>query len=253
MYIKRFWVKHNNLFKCIAQIYFMFSKILIIFSIIVIISISVLLLLFYYSIFSTNAIYHGDRDVNKIALTFDDGPSNNTLKIISVLNDNNVKATFFVLGINILDNELIFKELIDSNNEIANHSYNHFRLNLYSKSKIDNEISSLDVLFKDYSITSNLFRSPYAHTSFLLDLILKEKNKKLILCDVWSYDYKQISTNDIVNNVLSNVQNGSIIIFHDSAYNVGTLNNVPEALEILIPKLKEKYELVTVSELISQN
>jgi peptidoglycan/xylan/chitin deacetylase (PgdA/CDA1 family) len=66
---------------------------------------------------------------------------------------------------------------------------------------------------------------------------------RIIKWDVNSYDYKNIETEKLVANVLGNVKNGSIILFHDYADN-------QDALKILVPELKKRYQLVTVSELL---
>ncbi|MBU1136672.1 MAG: polysaccharide deacetylase family protein [Nanoarchaeota archaeon] len=206
--------------------------------------------LFYYYRFSDNIYVQGNRNENKIAITFDDGPANETLKIIEILKNEGVPATFFVLGKNIKKNPEIFKKLIKSGNEIGSHSYNHLKLNLKNKKKIGEEISSTDNLLEEFNVSTNLFRPPYGYLSFFLNSELRKSGKKVILFDVKSKDYKNKGTKHIIENVLKNVRNGSIISFHDYAEEIGEVKYTSEALKILIPELKKNYEIVTVSELI---
>jgi len=228
----------------------MSGKVILLIVVFLIVWILIFVELFYYYRFSDNIYVQGNRNENKIDLTFDDGPANETLKIIEILKNEDVPATFFVLGKNIKKNPEIFKKLIKSGNEIGSHSYNHLKLNLQNRKKIREEISSTDSLLKEFNASANLFRPPYGSLSFFLNSELKKSGKRVILFDVKSKDYKNKGTRQIIETVLRNVKNGSIISFHDYAEEIGEVKYTSEALKILIPELKKNYEIVTVSELI---
>ena len=200
---------------------------------------------------SDNIYKHGRRNENKIALTFDDGPVENTERILEILENNNVSASFFVLGIVVEENPEIFQKLVDSGNEIASHGYSHLKLNLRFSAVIEQEIKKTDEILDGYGISNSLFRPSHGFISFILNNQAKRSGKKIIKWDVNSYDYKNPGTEKIVDNVLNNVQNGSIILMHDYAYYENKEIDNFEALRILIPELKKKYELVSVSELLS--
>lgn len=87
-------------------------------------------------------IYDNDITSNKyIALTFDDGPNYNTNKVLDILEENNVPATFFVLGNRIKGNENILKRMVSSKMEIGNHTFNHLLLTKYKEDKVKSEIN----------------------------------------------------------------------------------------------------------------
>lgn len=206
--------------------------------------------LFYYFHLS-NTFTHGSRSTNKVSLTFDDGPAQETLNILKVLKENNVTATFFVVGQNIEKNPEIFKELVKSGNEIASHTYSHSHLNFKSPSEIMEEIEKTDELLARYNLTTNLFRTPEGHVSIFIWWGANKLGKKIILFDTISHDYSDPGKEEIINNVLSKVKNGSIIDFHDYAYWRGDTTQTADALKVIIPELKKKYEIVPVSELIN--
>jgi peptidoglycan/xylan/chitin deacetylase (PgdA/CDA1 family) len=206
-------------------------------------------LVYHYS--SEDVYAHGNRGENKIALTFDDGPVDKTLEILDILKEENVSATFFVIGRNVIENPRIFEKLIESGNEIGSHSYNHLKLNLKSRGIIKKEIEANDFLFKEYGISTNLFRPTSGFVDLLVDSETKRLGKKIVLWDVDPKDWKNPGVEKVVQNVLENVRNGSIILFHDYAdYEKREMNDTFKALRILIPELKKKYKLVTVSELL---
>jgi peptidoglycan/xylan/chitin deacetylase (PgdA/CDA1 family) len=199
----------------------------------------------------SNTFSHGSRLTNKISLTFDDGPAQETLDIIKVLRENNVSATFFVVGERVEANPEIFKELVKSGNEIAGHTYSHPHLSFKSLFSIRKEIEKTDEILAKYNISTYLFRTPEGHVSILTWWEATRLGKKIILFDTISHDYSNPGKDVIINNVLSKVKSGSIIDFHDYAYWRGETTQTADALKILIPELKKKYEIVPISELIN--
>ena len=92
-------------------------------------------------------IYDNDVISNKyIALTFDDGPNYNTNKVIDILNKYNVKATFFILGSKIKNNEYILKKEFNSGMEIGKHTFSHLLLTKYKEDKIKKEMEGSEDL-----------------------------------------------------------------------------------------------------------
>jgi len=89
-----------------------------------------------------NIYFHGSRDKKEVALTFDDGPSEQTTKILDILKKNNARATFFILGKKVKGNEEILKRIVYEGSEIGNHSYNHNKLLFKDKEFIYNEIKN---------------------------------------------------------------------------------------------------------------
>ncbi len=198
-------------------------------------------------------VYASNRDAGKyVALTFDDGPHPiYTEKILSILKENNAKATFFVIGKNAESYpELVLAEFNDGH-EIGNHTYSHPDMKKLSVESIIEEIEKTqDIVYDITGKKPEIFRSPCGVYSDELVEAIENIGCKPIL---WSWrqdtkDWTLPSVKSIVKTVTENIQDGDIILFHD--YNKKG-SPTPEALEIILPKLAEKgYSFITVSELL---
>ena len=107
-------------------------------------------------IFADDNIFytHGSRYEKKIALTFDDGPSNNTDYILNILKEKNVKATFFILAVNVIDRENTLKRIYEQGHEIASHTYNHINFHRIKEmdklyEEIFSELKLAEIAIKD--------------------------------------------------------------------------------------------------------
>lgn len=183
-----------------------------------------------------------DKNKPMIALTFDDGPSYNTNYVLDILEKYNVKATFFLLGTNIKDNEDTIKRMSNLGMEIGNHMYSHKLAKKLSKDKIEKEISSVDNLV--YNITNKyptLVRPSYGSYN---NKIKKIANRPIIIWNIDTLDWKYHNSKKISNNIIKKASDGDIVLMHD------IYSATAKSLEITIPKLlKEGYQLVTVSDL----
>ena len=132
-----------------------------------------------------NLFFHGNRSQRKVALTFDDGPSRETRELLKLLRKENVRATFFVLGKHIGNDEKIIKTIIREKHEIGNHGYSHKSLIFKSRKFISEEIKKCDdLLLKKFDIRTNLFRHPYFHFGLNAWIVTYRLKKKVIFCDV---------------------------------------------------------------------
>ncbi|MFA5071436.1 MAG: polysaccharide deacetylase family protein [Candidatus Pacearchaeota archaeon] len=197
-----------------------------------------------------NFYFKGKNAENKVALTFDDGPSEETEKVLDILKKNNAKGTFFIWGQRIKGREEIIKRAIREGNEIGNHTYSHKNLWFISKEKITQEIKDCDKELEKIGIKTNLFRPPKFRMGINLFKTLKKLNKKLILCDAISNDWRKKGIEYAVKRVLKKTKNGSIVNFHDYIEGVGTNEELIPILERVLSKLKNKYKFITVSELL---
>ncbi|MEG2002242.1 MAG: polysaccharide deacetylase family protein [Clostridia bacterium] len=192
-------------------------------------------------------IYSVDRNDKKIAITFDAAwGADKTRDIIAVLNDNNVKATFFLVGFWAEKYPLEVNLLVESGMEIATHSQTHPHLNGMSREKIHEEIVGSASLIEKISNTQiRLFRAPFGEYNNTSVSICAENNIYPIQWSVDSLDWKGISAKEINERIERQVKCGSIILCHNNS------DHIVEAIRTLLPKLIEKgYELVTVSDLI---
>ena len=200
-----------------------------------------------------NWYFHGNRDKKEIALTFDDGPSKETEKILDLLKKYHAKATFFIWGKRIKEREKIIERIIKEGHEIANHSYEHKRLWFKSKKYIENDLKKCDGKLYKNKIKTNLFRPPGLKIGFNLLIICKKLNKKIIAYDVVSNDWRKKGVEYAVKRVLKKTKKGSIINFHDYLEGIGFNKEIIPILEKVLPSLKKKYGFVTVNELLDFN
>ena len=183
-----------------------------------------------------------DKSKPMIAITFDDGPNNNTNKVLDILEKYNVKATFFILGTNIEGNEDIIKRMDELDMEIGNHMYSHKLITKLKDKEIEKEIKKVDNLIFD--ITNRyptLIRPSYGTFNKRIKKII---DKPIIIWDIDTLDWKYHNSKKISNKIISKAKDGDIILMHD------IYSATANSLEITIPKLLDKgYQIVTVSEL----
>ena len=199
-------------------------------------------------------IKSGNDDEKIIALTFDDGPDKDfTPQILDILKKNDIKATFFVVGENVGWNPEILKRQYKEGHEIGNHTFTHINVSKRKYEDIYKEINDTQQAVKKViGEEPKLFRPPYRAISKDMCNIIKKKDMNIIL---WSNldprDWSNPGVNYIVDTITSKVQNGTIILLHDYNNLRNKKSQTIQALEIVIPKLKEMgYKFVTVSELI---
>ncbi len=192
---------------------------------------------------STNqTVNYIDTSKPVVALTFDDGPSIYTEEILNTLKKYNSNATFFVLGNKIDNYSNIIIKMYENGNEIGNHSYNHRWLTKLSTDEQKEQINKTQEIIKKYTGYTPIYMRP---TYGSINKKLRENiNLEVVLWSVDTKDWKYKNIDTIVNNALTNVKDGSIILMHD------THERTSEAVTKLVPKLIEKgYQLVTISEL----
>ena len=193
------------------------------------------------------------KPTKKIALTFDDGPHPRyTERILDILERYDIKATFFVIGVNIQNYPEPFKKIVAAGHEIGNHSYSHSVCGAKENSDIIFDMQKCDALVKEITGSKpTLYRPPCGIYDAKIVNAAREEGYSVILWSVDTLDWKNTPPEEISGNVLESVKGGDIILMHD--YTSGK-NTTCEALELMIPRLLEKgYEFVTVSELIKQS
>ena len=193
---------------------------------------------------------HGSRNKNEISLTFDDGPSEETLDILNILKKYKIKATFFILSKRIKGREAIVKRIVEYGHEIGNHSNNHEKLTFKSRKYITKDLDKCDQELKKFGVKTNLFRPPYLSIGPSLLSICKKTKRKIVSCDMMSNDWERLGVDKTTKRVLKNTQNGSILNFHDYIEGIGPNKDLPKILENILPILKSKYKFVLVSKLI---
>lgn len=171
----------------------------------------------------------------KLAITFDDGPSESTLEFLDLLKQEGLKATFFLIGKNIPGNEHIVKRMVEEGHTVGNHSFEHDHLfATRSKKKIIADITKCSELVgKVIGKKPVLFRAPFGVTTPTLAAALKKTNLRSVGWTIRTHDGVREDAVAIEKKLFSKDLNGSIVLFHDT-----NLNSL-EVLEKLIVRTKE--------------
>lgn len=169
---------------------------------------------FFVKAFHNNPWEEDDR----IALTFDDGPVENTLKILEVLDKYKVKASFFCIGKNIEQNPEIFKQLLEKGHFVGNHTYSHTRkMGFLSTEKMVEEIRKCDEISqKTGGVNPNTFRPPFGIINPNTKKALEITGHKVIGWNVRSYDAIINSENMILKRIIRKIKPGDVILLHDT-------------------------------------
>ena len=179
-----------------------------------------------------------------VALTYDDGPSNNiTPLILNTLEKYGARATFFVLGSRIEANSEPLKRAVSLGCEIGNHTYGHINLPSYEKEEIEKEIRITNNLVKKYTGTvPKLARAPGGSTS---TYSAQAVNMPFIYWSIDTRDWETMDADSIIAHIKNETRDGSIILMHD------LYQTTAQATEVIVPWLVEEgYQLVTVSEIM---
>lgn len=196
----------------------------------------------------SNYVWDLPNTQNKIYLTFDDGPTPEITEwVLEELKKHNVKATFFCIGNNIQKHPDLFQKVINEGHVIGNHTYDHMNgWKTETKTYLEN-ISLCDKQIQKSSIEnlqSKIFRPPYGKIKTAQAKIVRRLGYKIIMWDVLSADFDQtITPEKCLENVISNVKSGSVIVFHDS---IKASHNLKYALPETLNFLKEKGFLFDV-------
>jgi len=200
-------------------------------------------------------VYSGATLKTQIALTFDDGPDNNyTVKILDILKQNNIKATFFVVGRNAKTYPNVIKRIENEGHIIGSHTYNHADLNRLTPDQVRAEMLDTEAILD--SIVGHhlpIIRPPYGHNSVEATKTISDMGYKIIDWSVDTQDWAGTPPSKIMEYVLKDTRSGSIILHHCSPGKLG-LENTINVLPTEISTLKSKgYQFVTVPELLNKN
>ena len=177
-----------------------------------------------------------------VALTFDDGPGARTKEVLDQLKKYNAHATFFMLGKNVEKYADVVKQMQEDGNELGNHSYDHKQLSTLDATGIAGEVGNTNQAIKNVcGKTATVMRPPYGAIN---DTVKANVGMPMILWSIDTLDWKTRNAQSTINNVMTKVKDGDIILMHDIH------TETVDAALTLIPKLEEAgYQLVTVSEM----
>jgi peptidoglycan-N-acetylglucosamine deacetylase len=183
-----------------------------------------------------------------VALTFDDGPNmQHTEPLIRVLREKNVKATFFVVGKQVLEFPDLSKRLIFEGHGMANHTYSHPPLFCFlSPRKLREEVENCqEAIFRTCGLRPKHFRSPVGMRHPLLWGCLLRANLQFISWRARAFDTRTQSPGVLAQKILKRIEPGDIILLHDKPGDATRC--MLEALPTIIDTLKSLgYEFVLI-------
>jgi len=191
-----------------------------------------------------------DPEKKMVALTFDDGPSNqNTNRILDVLEQNHARATFFVIGKRIADRTEVIARALSLGCEIGSHTWGHSDFTKYPKSALIDSLEKTDeAMVSNFNYHMTLFRPPYASINKDVEDVSRDMGYTMILWSGSSHDWSIKDANKVYRNTFQCAADGAIILYHD------IYDFTADAIERVVPDLiSQGYQLVTISELIAMD
>ncbi len=204
---------------------------------------------------SAKAKVYGATDImdpvmnNMCALTFDDGPHPRTHKVLDALKEENVRATFFVLGENVQYLPYVITRIHNEGHEIANHAFSHTALTSLSPEDVHKEISSTNGLLRDLGVPKPRFlRPPLGAYDKKVARIARKLEMDVVLWSTDSYDWQgrpdYANMPNMLREVMTTETQRGIYLFHDTK--LVTAQDAKEIVQTL-RAIGCKY-FVTVSE-----
>jgi len=192
-----------------------------------------------------------------IALTFDDGPNEPyTSEVLKVLDDNGIKATFFVIGENAEAYPETIKEIVRDGHIVGNHTYSHsYRLPFEGIVGVEKDIDRTEkVIFGLTGLRTDLFRPPHGlRTPWFVEDLKKLRYSVITWTDMTNDYNLNTPAEEIVRRIIGKARPGGIIDLHDGKGVIHGIDrsNTVHALPVIIAKLKDEgYRFVTLPELL---
>lgn len=195
------------------------------------------------------------EEKEKIAyLTFDDGPSNNTEKILEILDKYNIKATFFIVGPEYKQKNDLLIKIVQSGHQLAIHSYEHNYNYIYSSKEnyIKDFYKCLNWVKRVTGITPQIYRFPGGSsntigTKSLIKSIISELNEKGFIHADWNVDtldsYCKNDPNKVISNAMTALKKNEnnnhyyqTVLMHDDIYKPATIKALPSLIEKIIAR-----------------
>ncbi|MDX5474872.1 MAG: polysaccharide deacetylase family protein [Bacillaceae bacterium] len=202
-----------------------------------------------------NHINRKNTSQKLVALTFDDGPDDYyTPRMLDILKEKGVPATFFVVGRQVDAFPSLMKRIVDEGHGIANHTQTHPNLRNQWSNNVRTQISSTQAtMARVVGRRPDIFRPPYGSLTKADVAILNELGMKNIMWSVDTVDWSGASADEILKTVHRDITPGGIILQHNFQSNSRLLDGTLEALPRIIDELKARgYRFVTIQTLLAE-
>jgi peptidoglycan/xylan/chitin deacetylase (PgdA/CDA1 family) len=199
--------------------------------------------------------WHGRRDTNAVALTFDDGPSPDTDRILDILAEHNLRATFFLIGRQVERFPQAARRIATEGHTVGNHSYTH-PIYLYRSSRETYRQlqQAQEVIFGATGIRPEFARPPCGVRTPAYFSGARSLGLRTVQWDVAGFDWKSNPPRIIARDVLRKVRAGSIILLHDGdSESKHDRRATAEALQFIITGLRSRgLRVVPLADLLQQ-
>ncbi|SUV03948.1 polysaccharide deacetylase [Priestia megaterium] len=203
-----------------------------------------------------NVIKRG-RDLSKIAFTFDDGPNPiYTPILLDLLKENEVKATFFVVGTKVEKYPELIQRMHNEGHLIGIHNYVHHSNWLMSPWKVRKGLKNTAKVIESITgVTPMYYRPPWGMLN-IFDFIGRGKYK-IILWSIMAEDWRTAGGSEKIKKRLANIKGGDVILLHDCGDTLGAESEAPRntinALRDVLKTVKTKgFTCVRVDELVEK-
>lgn len=187
-----------------------------------------------------------EGDIPMVYLTFDDGPSANSNRILDILDDYDVKATFFVVGKNDEESKAVYKRIVDEGHTIGMHSYTHSYADIYASTEsFEKDLNRIQTLIKNTTgVNSQFYRFPGGSSNRVADADMSEfatiLNEQGITYFDWNVSSGDATSSaftakELVDNVMGDVvkYKTSVVLLHDATNKGNTVEALPDMIESL--------------------
>lgn len=205
------------------------------------------------SLFPNEVILHGPAR-KEVALTFDDGPDDVwTPRILDVLAQHDVKATFMCVGERIQQNPEVLRRIVRDGHVVGNHSWDHPNLTKIPLAEVRTEIERTgSEIHRIAGVRPRLFRPPYGALNAEVIREATSLDYKIIFWNVDSLDWAGLTSFQVEANILAHAGPGSIVLQHSAGGRGESLADTVNALPDVVKKLREEgYKFLTVSDLLN--
>lgn len=199
-----------------------------------------------------------DTDKKIIFLTFDDGPSPvYTSKVLEILDEFNIKATFFVLGKLIAGNHDLIKKILEKGHSLGTHTYyhnNYYQLQKkydieVCKQMLEKELQDTEKELKkiDKNLRFKYLRMPHGFYRKWMEDIIKKYDYKVINW-TFGYDWNDVSEDVMFDKYCKALQPGAIFLFHDGGVGKYRERTVRVLRRFILYSLEQGYRFGNLEE-----
>ena len=200
-------------------------------------------------------VTHGPSDSGKIALTFDDGPSHCTEQLLELLEQQGLRATFFMVGSQLELLPEVARRVRDAGHEVGVHSMRHLdHAEIEREQAVADVVEGADAIERQLGVPVRLFRAPYGH--FVPGTLTEAKRRgwTCVHWSAWGVDWQAgESAQSIADRVIADLAPGAIVLLHDGRREKEVdCQRMLEALGLVLAEAKRRgLEPVTVGELLA--